>query len=228
MNRVELKSLAKEQIKGKIGVLFLVSLIIFGITLIASYIPVVGGIANTFLLSPAFSLGSVMIYLKVADRKQFSAGDVFEGFYDFWSAFKVTFLVGLFTFLWSLLFIIPGIIKSYSYSMAMYILAENKGISAREAIRRSKEMMEGKKMDYFVLQLSFIGWILLGVITFGIAYIWVMPYIAATVTNFYKSLKPAEIVNASAEVIADTPEISDTITKPTEETIENSAEDIAE
>ncbi len=201
MDRIELKSLAKQQIKGKIGILFVVSLIVFGITLIASYIPIIGGIVNSIFITPALTLSTVLIYLKVTNGKSISAGDTFEGFYDFWSAFKVSFLTGLFTFLWSLLLIVPGIIKAYSYSMAIYILAENKGMSALEAIAKSKEMMEGKKMDLFVLQLSFLGWGLLSCITFGIGFIWTIPYMSATYANFYKSLKPIDVVDIPADSV---------------------------
>ncbi len=199
MDRVALKSLAKQQIKGKIGILFVISLIVFGITFIGGLIPFVGNIVTTFLLVPAFTLSMVWVYFKVADGNHIVAGDAFEGFYNFWGAFKVTFLVGLFTFLWSLLFIIPGIIKAYSYSMAMYIYAENKDMGALEAISKSKEMMNGHKMEYFVLELSFIGWALLGAVTFGIAYIWVIPYVSATYVNFYRSLKTDGAVEIPAE-----------------------------
>ena len=83
-----------------------------------------------------------------------------------------------------------------------YIVAENKGIGALEAINRSKAMMHGHKMDYFVLQLSFIGWALLGAITFGIAYIYVIPYMSATMVNFHNDLLPEveEIPVAEAPV----------------------------
>ncbi len=192
--RAELKQMAKEQICGKIGILFLVTVIIAVIAglagLILSLIPVVGPLAVTFILTPAFSLSMVRIYLNLAKGQDPEVKDVFSGFDDFWTAFKTTFLVGLFTFLWSLLFYIPGIIKAISYSQAMYIVAENKGISALEAINRSKAMMHGHKMDYFVLGLSFIGWALLGAITFGIAYIYVIPYMSATMVNFHNDLLP--------------------------------------
>ena len=95
----------------------------------------------------------------------------------------------VFTLLWSLLFIIPGIIKAYSYYMSMYILAENKGMSAREAISKSKQMMHGHKMELFVLELSFIGWGIVTAVTFGIAGIYVHPYMQATMVNFYDSIK---------------------------------------
>ena len=193
MNRTELKSMAKAAIKGKIGILFIISLIISVVSglaaLVLGFIPVVGPIASVVIVSPAFALSMVRVYLNVANGNKPEAKDAFCGFDDFWSAFKVSFLVGLFTFLWSLLFIIPGIIKSYSYRMAMYVLAENKGKSALACINESKEITNGYKADLFVLDLSFIGWSLLCCVTFGIALIWVMPYIQTTYVNAYNSLK---------------------------------------
>lgn len=195
MNRAELKAAAKTQIKGKIGVLFLITLIIClvaGVVGVLGAIPFVGivvSIIGTFVITPAFGLSVVRIYLNVTDGNKPSARDAFCGFDDFWSSFKTTFLVGLFTMLWSLLLVIPGIIKGYSYSMAMYILAENKGMSARECIRKSKEMTQGHKWELFVLELSFLGWGLLGTITLGIGYIWIIPYMAATEANAYRYLK---------------------------------------
>ena len=209
MNRAELKATAKAQIKGKIGILFVITLIIGVVSGIASavlsLIPVVGSLAASIIVTPAFALSTVRIYLNLFKGKEPEAMDAFSGFDDFWSAFKVTFFVGLFTFLWSLLFVIPGIIKGISYSMATYILAENKGKAALECINESKAMTEGHKMELFVLSLSFIGWVLLCMITFGIATIWVVPYMNATFANAYLSLKPATsvveipVVEASAE-----------------------------
>ena len=195
MNRAELKAKAKEQIKGKIGILFLITLVIGVIAGVANWalgkIPVVGSLIGSVIVTPAFALSTVRVYLNLFKDKTPEVGDAFSGFDDFWAAFKVQFLVGLFTFLWSLLLVIPGIIKNFSYSMSMYILAENKGKPALECINESKAMTEGHKMDLFVLGLSFIGWLLLTVITFGIAGIWVIPYMNATYTNAYLSLKPA-------------------------------------
>ena len=194
MNRAELKSKAKQQIKGKIGILFVITLIISVVSivsyLILSLIPYVGSLVSSIVIAPAFALSLMRVYLNVTAYEKPTAKDAFCGFDDFWSAFKLNFLSGLFTFLWSLLFIIPGIVKSYSYSMAMYILAENKGKPALECISESKAMTNGHKMDLFVLGLSFIGWILLGYITFGIGYIWILQYVQATYTNAYHSLKP--------------------------------------
>lgn len=202
MDRLHLKNLAKEQIKGKIGILFLITLLIGLIsgaaTWILGMIPVVGSLVATVIVTPAFALSIYRVYLLVAEGNKPEVKDAFCGFDDFWSAFKLTFLVGLFTFLWSLLFVIPGIVKSIAYSMSFYILAENKGKPALECINESKEMTNGHKMELFVLGLSFIGWMLLGSITLGIAYIWIMPYMQATIANAYASLKPD---TAQAEVV---------------------------
>lgn len=132
-----------------------------------------------------------MIYLNIARNatQKPKVGDVFKGFEHFWPSFKITFLIGLYTLLWSLLFVIPGIIKGFSYSQAMYIIADNPNMRARDAIRLSSQMMDGHKMDLFILQLSFIGWAILGVFTLGLLYIWLEPYMQATYTNFYLSLK---------------------------------------
>ena len=197
--RAELKEMAKQQIKGNIGMLFVITLIIGAISGAAGAIPPLA-LAVSIIVTPAFSISIIRVYQELArSGKKPEAKDAFAGFDDFWTGFKALFLVGLFTFLWSLLFIIPGIIKSFSYSQTMMIVAENKGIGARDAINRSKAMMDGRKMDYFVLGLSFIGWGLLCCITLGIAYIWVGPYMQATMVNFYNDIKPAE---ATAEETA--------------------------
>lgn len=193
MNRAELKAAAKSQIKGKIGILFVITLIVGLISSAASAVLSLipgGSLVVSIIITPAFALSIVRVYLNLMKGATPKAGDAFCGFDDFWAAFKVNFLVGLFTFLWSLLFVIPGIVKSYSYSMSTYILAENKGKPALECINESKAMTEGHKMDLFVLGLSFIGWELLCAITFGIAGIWVLPYMQATYANAYNSLKP--------------------------------------
>lgn len=188
MDRAILKSAAKRQIKGNIGILFAISLLSGLITGALSAIPLVGSIAG-MLLSAAFSLALIDIYMGVSDGRKPEVGDLFSQIRNVLPAFCTTFLVGLFTFLWSLLLIVPGIIKGCSYSQAMYILAENPGISPTEAINRSKAMMDGHKMEYFLLGLSFIGWSILGIFTLGILYIWLIPYMQTTLANYYKSLK---------------------------------------
>lgn len=207
MNRSELKAAAKQQIKGKIGILFAISLIIALISAAAggllSLVPG-GPFITTIIITPAFALSVIRVYLNLTKDCAPQVKDAFCGFDDFWSAFKLQFLVGLFTFLWSLLFIIPGIIKSYSYSMSTYILAENKGKPALECIKESKIMTDGHKMELFVLSLSFLGWAFLSALTFGLVGIWAVPYMQATFANAYNSLKPVaepETVEAESEAV---------------------------
>lgn len=119
-------------------------------------------------------------------QKPFSS--LFERFKIFGKAFLLQFVTGIFIFLWSLLFIIPGIVAAYRYSMAPYIMAHNPEIGVMDAIRMSKEMMKGHKGDLFVLQLSFFGWMLLAGITCGIGSFFLAPYINASVTSFYLNL----------------------------------------
>lgn len=99
------------------------------------------------------------------------------------------FLKGLFNFLWSLLFLIPGIIKFYSYRMVPYILADNPNIGAIRAITLSRNMMRGNKFDMFVLDLSFLGWYLLGTLCLGIGVFFVNPYAFATEAELYLILR---------------------------------------
>lgn len=209
MNRLEIKALAKEQIRGNIGALFVVTLVVFvvmfALSFVAALVPIVGPIAYDIIVAPALSLSLIMVYVNLVKGKKPEAGDAFAGFYDCWSAFKVSFLTSLFITLWSFLFVIPGFIKMFSYSMSMYILAENKGMPALEAIRRSKEMMHGHKMDLFVLMLSFIGWILLVMVTFGIAAIWVVPYMETTMVNFYNKIKPQEAITVDFDALEEMP-----------------------
>lgn len=103
---------------------------------------------------------------------------------------KIMFLKGLFTSLWSLLLIVPGIVKAYEYRMIPYLLADNPDMDRKEAFARSKEMMMGNKWNAFVLDLSFIGWHLLGGITLGIVEIfYVLPYNYLTDAELYHALK---------------------------------------
>ena len=197
MTRVELKNEAKEQIKGKIGILFLIFLIIAIIGVGSSFVPIVGWFA-TIIIMPAFNISLCMIFLNLAKKEDISVGDVFKGFNITGKAVWLYIITNFFVFLWSLLLIIPGIIKAFSYSMASFILADNPELTAREALEESKRIMEGHKFDLFVLQLSFFWWYLLGAITFGIAYVYVVPYFEATMTNFYNEIKDKKI---EAEVI---------------------------
>lgn len=188
MSRIELKEAAKAQIKGKIGILFVCYLIIFGISVVAGFVPVVGGIVS-LVLSPVLGLGLCRIYLELTKGSGVEVGTLFSAFPSLGKALWLNILIGVFTFLWSLLFCIPGIIKALSYSMANYILAENPEMTAREALKESKIIMHGHKWEYFVIGLSFLPWNFLAAFLIGIPYVYVLPYMNATTANFYQSIK---------------------------------------
>ena len=99
------------------------------------------------------------------------------------------FLVGIFTSLWALLLIVPGIVKFYAYAMTPYILIDNPELSANQAINLSKKMMKGHKFDLFFLHLSFIGWYFLSIFTFGIGLLWLMPYMMTAQAEFYQDVR---------------------------------------
>lgn len=212
INRAELKQQAKSLIKGKIGALFVVMLVFYVITFAILLIPSImsaseSGIVATLgvllsivasFASVPLSVGLLLVYLDVAKGEGVEVRRLFDGFSYFVKAIVLSILIGVFTFLWSLLFIIPGIIKSFSYSMAFYILAENPDMSPMEALNESKRMMDGHKWEYFVLSLSFILWILLSYVTCGIALIYVIPYMETTITLFYLNLKGDNTIDTTA------------------------------
>lgn len=101
-------------------------------------------------------------------------------------------LIKLYTFLWSLLFVIPGIVKSYSYSMTYYIRCDHPEYSAKEAIAESERIMQGNRLRLFLLQLSFIGWIIVGAFCFGVGGLWVNSYMKTAEVEFYRDLVEKE------------------------------------
>jgi uncharacterized membrane protein len=98
-------------------------------------------------------------------------------------------LVAVFTALWSILFVIPGIVKSYAYSMTFFIMRDNPSISAYDAIKESEKMMKGYKMKAFLLDLSFIGWLIVGALCLGVGTLWVAPYMLSAKTELYEYIR---------------------------------------
>lgn len=143
-----------------------------------------------FVIGGAVTLGYVKFNLNLVDRKQASFSDLFSEFHRFGTAFLMQLLRRVFTFLWSLLFVIPGIYAAYGYAMTPYILLENPEMTANEAISASKELMNGNRWRLFCLEMSFIGWILVSVLfTFGIGVLWLIPYMEASTAAFYREIK---------------------------------------
>ena len=126
----------------------------------------------TLIIGGAGKLGYASFNLKLVDKRDVSLGDLFSQFHRLGDGFCMNFLTGLYTLLWSLLFLIPGIIKTFSYAMTPYVLAEHPGMTANEAITRSRQIMDGNKWRLFCLSFSFIGWSLLcaapAILTLGV------------------------------------------------------------
>ena len=186
----ELRREARERLKGNWGTALLLCLIYSIIAGLPGMIPYIG-VVISILISGPLMLGLVACFLKLVRSEPFSFEGLFDGFKNFTPAFILMLLTGIFTFLWSLLLIVPGIIAGYRYYMAFYILSDNPQMSGKEALEASKKMMNGFKGKLFLLHLSFIGWALLCLLTLGIGYLWLTPYIQTSTSNFYQNLKEA-------------------------------------
>ncbi len=141
-----------------------------------------------FILGGVLDLGYSHFMLKLHDGQKAEFKDLFSQFNRFGNGFVQMFLRKLYILLWGLLFIIPGIIAGYSYSMTPYIMLEHPELTPSQAIRASKEMMNGHKGEYFVMSLGFFGWILLAVLTTNLGFLALNPYVKATEAAFYRSL----------------------------------------
>lgn len=145
------------------------------------------GLAS-FLLGGVLQLGYARFLLRQHDGKPTEFNDLFSQFDRFGTGFAQHFLRSLYTLLWSLLLIVPGIIAALSYAMTPFILEEHPELTANEAIRRSKELMRGHKTDLFILELTFIGWSLLCILTLNLGHIALNPYKNAAYAVFYREI----------------------------------------
>ncbi|ACS99376.1 DUF975 family protein [Paenibacillus sp. JDR-2] len=186
----ELRARARQSLDGNWAKSILVlAIYVIGSGIIGklNFIPFIGYVVQ-LLISGAFTLGLVVFFVGVARKEGPDFTALFSGFPHFIKAFFVYILMSLFTLLWTLLFIVPGIIAFYRYSQTYYILRDNPDIGALEAIRQSKELMKGRKLNLFVLHLTFVGWFLLSLLTFGVGMLWLYPYIQVTQAHFYDEI----------------------------------------
>ncbi len=161
----------------------------FVITLLAVYASAASFLSLvSLILGGTVQLGYTEYLLKQYSKANFDLKDLFSQFSRFGQGFAQSFLRGLYTFLWGLLFLIPGIVKSFAYAMTPFIMAENPEMTANEAITASKEMMDGHKGELFWLGLTFIGWDILNMFTLGIGSLFLNPYKNAAYAAFYKDL----------------------------------------
>lgn len=193
-SRALLKDRAKDQLSWRRGmalaVVFTVLLIGFIPTIISLILPeaelvsaIVSIIVNIFTI--IISGGIARFYLNFATEDSPSYGDLFSQAGLFLKILGITALMTLLFMLGLILLVIPGIIMIYMYSMSIYVLIDDPSKGVIECLRESRYMMKGHKWQFFVLNLSFILWGLLCVVTCGIAYLWVAPYIGITEANYY-------------------------------------------
>jgi uncharacterized membrane protein len=138
-----------------------------------------------FVMSP-IEIGAASSFIMFTDGETPEVKTLFSKFSIILKATGMMVLSGIKVFLWSLLLIVPGIIAAINYSMAPYIMAEDSNVGIVESIEISKKMMKGNKGRYFLLQLSFIGWVILAVLTLGIGCIWLVPYVGTANARFYR------------------------------------------
>ena len=186
----ELRAEARVALTDK-WVMGAVTTLVFGVVSgAASYIPVVGSI----LVALPMMYGYAIVMLSVMRGGEMNIGGLFDGFNDFGRIVGTKLLQAIYTFLWTLLLVIPGIIKNYSYAMTDFILKDQPELANNAAIEKSMAMMDGNKMKLFLLDLSFIGWAILCLFTFGIGFLFLQPYVQSAHAAFYEDLKAQTVV----------------------------------
>ncbi len=120
---------------------------------------------------------------------EYKVGQLFDCFKDYTRILGTSLLMSIYTFLWTLLLIVPGIIKSLSYGMTYFILRDHPELKYNGAIELSMEMMKGHKWDLFCLYLTFIGWFILAILTLSIGFLWLYPYVYSSLAHFYEDVK---------------------------------------
>jgi len=167
------KENGKENLRFQWGASLLILVIYTALLACGNIIPLIGSL---LILGP-LNYGLNYVYYHASQKEKINYWDIFKGFEnEFGENFLSQLLVALFTLLWSLLFLIPGIVKGYSYSMTMYLLMREPELDALGAIDKSRQMMKGNKMRLFFFNLSFLGWDILTVLTCGLLAIYTAPY----------------------------------------------------
>lgn len=203
LDRANIKERAKLLVEGNMWNFWKPVMISFGISigfvLILSVLNIsdeslLGQILNfvfSMLLTP-LTIGITRYNLNIVRGKKNDIKNIFEPYKDYKFVLMVIglgFLIEVITTIGTLLLIVPGIIAAIALSMCYYLVADKKTKGIKNTLKKSYDMMNGHKMDYFILEFSFLGWILVCLVTFGLALIYVLPYMTATYTLFYEDLK---------------------------------------
>jgi uncharacterized membrane protein len=157
-------------------------------------VPGIGQVASIILGGP-FALGAATFSISLSKNKNPDIEQLFIGFKRIPQTLVAYLLTLVYVILWSLLLIVPGIIAALSYSMTFYIMAEDETITGKQAMDKSKGMMKGFKTKLFMLDLRFLGLAILCVLTLGIGFLWLIPYMQVCMAKFYEDIKGEEILS---------------------------------
>ncbi len=193
----EYKDMALTSLENNWGKAAIASLIVFVLTNLL-------GSSTSFFMDPTPSMamqgvvalallpifwGYVVFFLRLIRKETTDYATLFDGFSQYFRIFVGELLKGIYLILWTLLFFIPGIIKTYSYAMMEFIMKDNPEMSGEQAICQSMKMMKGHKMQLFLLDLSMIGWFILSCLTLGIGFLFLFPYNYSAHAHFYEDLR---------------------------------------
>ena len=184
----DLMAQAKESLGGAWGRAVGVFLVAILILLLISSIPIVGPIAQLLIGGPIV-LGLAILFLATVRKAPSRFGMLFDGFNRYGTALGAYLLMGLIVCLLLLLLIVPGILAALSYSMTYYVIADHPELGVWASMKRSKQMMRGNRWKFFCLGWRFFGWALLCVLTLGIGFLWLGPYMNASCARFYDDLR---------------------------------------
>lgn len=186
----ELYDEAKATMTGQWGIAAGATFIYLFLGNLLGMIPYIGNFS--FIIAGPFMLGFTYFIISLNNRDNPNIEQLFSGFNDFVRSCLAYIVMMIFVLLWTLLFIIPGIMAGYSYSMTFYLLAKDKNLPFMDALRESREMMDGHRMRLFYLHLKFLGWAILALFTLGIGFFWLIPFMNVAVYKFFQDLKGDE------------------------------------
>lgn len=208
-NSAEYRGIARDNLKDNWGTAVGVCLIAALISVLAGIIPVAGVIISLLVAGPLV-VAQLIYFIKLHNRENPKVSDMFEKVGDNFIANFYTYLLqNIFMVLWFFVFIVPGIVKRFAYSMTMFIRTKQPNIGATESITLSRKMMDGHKWQLACLEFSFIGWILLSFLTLGIGFIFLAPYMNATQVAFFEDVYSeyqSKINQTSEEIVAQSTE----------------------
>lgn len=203
---------AREALEGNWSVAVGATAVFLLVSFVAGMVPL-GGL----IIGGPMAFGVATFFLALSRKQVPVLNDLFKGFTYFLNTLVAVLLVALYTFLWMLLLIVPGIIAAISYSQVFFILAENPSMSASDAIAKSKKMMDGYKWKYFCLGFRFIGWMILSAFTMGIGLLWLVPYMQTTLAKFHDDIKDRDTASSNSSTSAET--ITEVTASPRDEEV---------